>query len=79
MNDFVRFILETSPDWFAPPEAVTDFEGNELCPVCGCCSLVAAEVMSHSIFAQAEAILAGKPPEHRLVCEGGCEKTKRHA
>lgn len=74
----MRFIHETSSDWFAPHEAVTDFEGDELCPVCRCCSLVEAEVTPLSIFAQAEAIIAGKLPEYRLVCEGGCEKTKRH-
>ena len=74
----MKYIHEDDPNYFTKDDAAIDFEGNEVCPICGCCSLVTAEVVA-SIFAQAAAIMgAGTPPEYRLVCEGGCSKTQRH-
>ena len=73
-----RFIFESDPNHFEKEETAADMEGEEMCPVCGCCTLVEAEVIPGSIFAQAEQVLAGKSPDKRLVCAGGCTRDQRH-
>lgn len=73
----MRYIHESDAEYFEKEEAAIDANGEELCPVCGCCSLVEAEVVP-SIFAQLEQIKSGKPPDKRLVCNGGCVRDRRH-
>jgi hypothetical protein len=74
----MRSIHESDPSYFEKEETATDINGEELCPVCGCCSLVEADVAPGSIFTQAEQILSGKSPDKRLVCAGGCMRDKKH-
>jgi hypothetical protein len=46
----MRNIHESNPNWFENEEAASEVGEDGLCPVCGCCSLVEAEVMPGSIF-----------------------------
>ncbi len=73
-----RFIPDSPSNYFTKEETATDIDGDEMCPVCGCCSLVEAVVVPGSIFEQAEQILSGASPDKRLVCAGGCTKDQRH-
>jgi hypothetical protein len=74
----MKYILESDPNWFEKEEAAIDSQGNELCPICCCCLLVEAEVVSGSIFVQVEQFQSGRTPERRLVCASGCKKGQPH-
>ena len=70
----MKYIFKSDPNWFEKEEAAIDIEGNELRPICCCCSLVEAEVVSSSIFAQVEQFRSDTPAERHLVCASGCQK-----
>ncbi len=74
----MKYIFESDPNWFEKEDAAIDIEGNELCPICCCCLLVEAEVVSGSIFVQVEQFQSGTPAERRLVCASGCKKGQSH-
>jgi len=74
----MKYIFESDPNWFEKEEAAIDIEGNELCPICGCCLLVEAEVVSGSIFAQVDQFQSGTPAERHLVCASDCKKGQPH-
>ena len=74
----MKYIFESDPNWFEKEEAAIDIEGNELCPICCCCLLVEAEVVSGSIFVQVEQFQSGTPAERHLVCASGCKKGQPH-
>ena len=74
----MRSIHESDPNHFDKDEAAIDIDGEELCPICGCCSLVKADVV-HDIFTEADLWRSGKEREKRLVCAGGCTKDQRHS
>jgi hypothetical protein len=73
----MKCTFESDPNWFEKEEAAID-GADELCPICGCCSLVKAEVVSDSIFAQAEQFQSGTPAGRHLVCASGCKKGQPH-
>jgi hypothetical protein len=73
----MKYIGESDPNWFEKAEAAID-GADEICPICGCCSLVEAEVVSSSIFAQVEQFQSGTPAERHLVCASGCKKGHPH-
>jgi hypothetical protein len=75
----MRSIHEFDSDYFEKEETAIYIDGEEVCPVCGCCSLVEADVVPGSIFDQANQILSGKSPDKRLVCAGGCTRERRHS
>jgi hypothetical protein len=73
----MKHIFESDPNWFEKEEAAID-AGDEVCPVCGCCSLVEAEIVPDSIFDQIRQFQSGTPAERHMVCASGCKKGQPH-
>lgn len=74
----MKYILESDPNWFEKEDAAIDIEGNELCPICCCCLLVEAEVVSGPIFAQVNVFQSGTLAERHLVCASRGKKGQPH-
>ena len=59
-------ILQVPANRFRREDATVDLEGNEVCPVCGCCSLVKAKS-------------ARRYFPYYMFCRGRCTRERRHA